>query len=521
MGAHGAASGPDFSTGIPIADLADGETLSGRVGDDPVLLSRFGARFAAVSGACTHYGAPLATGLFDGETVRCPWHHACFNLRTGAALRAPAMDALARWEVEVEDGLIFVRGKMGDAAADARVESDVRNVVIVGGGAAGVACANALRRLGYGGTITMLSADRDPPCDRPNLSKDFLAGTAPAEWLPLRSPDWYEANRVELRLGVEVEQIDVAARRVRTGSGQELAYDRLLLATGSEPNPLRCPGFGGANVFTLRSLADATAIAAQAKPGARAVVVGSSFIGMEAAAALRKRDVSVTVVAPEHVPFEQAFGGDVGRWLQGLHERNGVAFRLGTVASALDGRDVHLASGETLEADFVLVGVGVRPRAELARAAGIPGDGAVPVDEFLETCHAGVFAAGDIAAYPDPVTGEPTRIEHWVHAQRQGEVAAANMLGRRNRFDAVPFFWTEQFGVSLRYVGNGRGWDRSEIDGDLGAGEFIVRYYAGDTHRASAGVGRDLDILKDARRLERQAVAAREPSESAGIKAAQ
>jgi 3-phenylpropionate/trans-cinnamate dioxygenase ferredoxin reductase subunit len=521
MGAQGAASGPDFAAGIPIGDLADGATVSGRVGDDPVLLSRFGDEFVAISGACTHYGAPLASGLFDGETVRCPWHHACFDLRTGAALHAPAMDSLDRWKVDVEDGRVVVRGKMPQAAAAARIESDVRSVVIVGGGAAGVACANALRRLGYGGAITMLSADRDPPCDRPNLSKDFLAGTAPAEWLPLRSPDWYEANRVDLHLGVEVQQVEVAARRVRTASGQEFAYDRLLLATGSEPNPLRASGFDGGNVFTLRTLADAIAIAAQAKPGARAVVIGSSFIGMEAAAALRKRDVSVTVVAPEHVPFEQAFGSEIGRWLQVLHERNGVAFRLGTVASALDGRDVHLASGETLEADFVLVGIGVRPRAELARAAGIPGDGAVPVDEFLETCDRGVFAAGDIAAYPDPLTGEPTRIEHWVHAERQGEVAAANMLGRRQRFDAVPFFWTEQFGVSLRYVGNGRGWDRFETDGDIEAGEFIVRYYDGDTHIASAGVGRDLDILKDARRLEQRAGQAREPRESAGIKAAQ
>jgi NADPH-dependent 2,4-dienoyl-CoA reductase/sulfur reductase-like enzyme len=411
--------------------------------------------------------------------------------------------------------------KIEASAKEARpAPTGVERVVIVGGGAAGLACANELRRLGYAEAITMLSSDGDPPVDRPNLSKDYLAGDAPEEWLPLRPADWYEQNRVELRLGVEVQRIDTDARRVHAASGEELPYDRLLLATGSEPNHLRGPGFHAENVFTLRSLADATAIAAQAKAGTRAAIIGASFIAMEAAAALRKREVEVTVVAPGHVPFEKVFGGEIGSWLQRLHERNGVRFHLGTVASSLDGQELKLANGQSIEADFVLAGIGVRPRAELAETAGIRGGGAVLVDAFLKTSLPDVFAAGDIAAYPDPLTGEPVRIEHWVHAERQGQTAAANMLGLGKRFDSVPFFWTEQYGVSLRYVGHAASWDRVELDGDVGSGDFIARYYDGDKHRASAGVGRDLEILEDERRLERAAANAGEPREAAGIESA-
>ena len=277
MGAQTEAAGPDFSQGISLADIPPEGTLSGRVGDRPILLSRLGGELFAVSGTCTHYGAALASGLVDSETVRCPLHHACFDLRTGAALRAPALDALDRWQVEVEGDNVFVRNKSGSAANDVRAASDnVEKVVIVGGGAAGLACAHELRRLGYAGDITMLSADRDPPCDRPNLSKDYLAGTAPAEWLPLRGQDWYADNRVTLRLGCDVTELDPAGQRVRTAGGEDYSYDRLLLATGSEPNHLRGPGFAGENVFTLRSIGDAAAVAALASPGARALIIGAS-----------------------------------------------------------------------------------------------------------------------------------------------------------------------------------------------------------------------------------------------------
>jgi NADPH-dependent 2,4-dienoyl-CoA reductase/sulfur reductase-like enzyme/nitrite reductase/ring-hydroxylating ferredoxin subunit len=518
MGAQAEAAGPDFTSGIPLEDLADGRTLSGRVGDCPVLLSRFGSEFVAVSGACTHYGAALASGLVERETVRCPLHHACFDLRTGAPLHAPALDPLDRWQVEVHGGTVFVRDKL-EASVERReaAPTGIERVLIIGGGAAGVACANELRRLGYAGAVTMLSADRDPPVDRPNLSKDYLAGTMPSEWLPLRSSQWYADNGVDLRLGVEATRIDAVRRHVHTASGEELPYDRLLIATGSEPNRLRAPGFDRSNVFTLRSLADAAAIAAQAKAGARAVVVGSSFIGLEAAAALRQRDVAVAIVAPEHVPFERAFGTEVGTWLKQLHERNDVRFHLGTVGQSFDGTRMKLANGISIDADFVLVGIGVRPRVRLAESLAMPTDGGVPVDAYLETSEPCIFAAGDIAAFPDLVTGEPTRIEHWVTAERQGQVAAANMLGRRLRFEAVPFFWTEQYGTALRYVGHAPAWDEVRIDGDIDSGDFIARYFTEGEHRASAAVGRDVAILEDEKRFEQEVASRREPAVSAGI----
>jgi NADPH-dependent 2,4-dienoyl-CoA reductase/sulfur reductase-like enzyme len=405
--------------------------------------------------------------------------------------------------------MAFVRDRIkAGAESSERVPADVGRVVIIGGGAAGLACAHELRKLGHRGAITMLSADGDAPCDRPNLSKDYLAGTAPAEWLPLRSDDWYKANGIDLRLGVEVDRVDPVERRILTAARERIDYDRLLLATGSEPNRLRSPGFDGDTVFTLRSMSDAATIGAAAKPGARAVIVGSSFLGLEAAAALRQRGVEVTIVSPEHVPFERTFGAEVGRTLQRLHERNGVRFRLGTVAASYDGRTVKLANGTSADADFALVAIGVRPRVRLAEAMGIRSEGGVPVNAHLETCHPGVFAAGDIAAYPDPRTGEPVRIEHWVTAERQGQVAAANMLGHRRRFDAVPFFWTEQFGVALRYVGHAPGWDKVEIDGDIDVGDFIARYSLDGEHRASVASGRDLAILEDERLFERRNVQA-------------
>jgi NADPH-dependent 2,4-dienoyl-CoA reductase/sulfur reductase-like enzyme/nitrite reductase/ring-hydroxylating ferredoxin subunit len=504
MSAQNEANGPDFATGIPLGEIPDGSTLSGRVGDTAVLLSKFHEKLFAVSGTCTHYGAPLSNGLIAGQVVRCPLHHACFSLRTGAALSAPALDPVDCWRVDVDGGTVFVRDKLdGPEERASRASTGVERIIIIGGGAAGLACANELRRLGYTGAVTMISADPDPPCDRPNLSKDFLAGTAPEDWLPLRSLDWYAQNNVDLLLGVQVQQIDVARRRVQTRRDQHFAYDRLLLATGSEPNRLQGPGFDAANVLTLRSVADARDIAMRAKPGTRAAIVGSSFIGMEAAAALRKRDVAVTVVSPEPVPFERTLGSEIGHWLRRLHERHGVRFHLGTAASSFDGERLQLENREVIDADFVVVGIGVRPRADLARAIGISATGAVPVDAFLETRHAGVFAAGDIAEYPDPLTGEPVRIEHWVTAEGQGQVAAANMLAGKQRYCAVPFFWTEQFGLALRYVGHARTWDETQIDGDVEACDFIARYFRQGRHCASAAVGRDFAILEDEQQLER------------------
>lgn len=503
MGGAATASGPDFSLGVRLSDIAATGLLAGRAGGEAVLLCRVEGELLAVSGACTHYGASLAEGLVDGSTIRCPLHHACFSLRTGAAIAAPALDPLQRWRVELDGVTVFVREKLPFQAPPAR-KSAVGNVVIAGAGAAGLACASELRALGFSGAITMLSEEADPPCDRPNLSKDYLAGAAPEEWIPLRSDAWYAEHSIELRLGTRVLRLDAERRTIHTEGGEDIAFDRLLLATGSEPNRLSAPGFDRSGVLTLRSLADARAVVGRARPGARAVVIGSSFIGLEAAAALRARGVEVDIVSLEKVPFERAFGAEVAAYFQQLHEANGVRFHLGTVASSFDGRSVRLVSGGCIAADFVLVGVGARPRTELARSAGLAIEDGVRVDAFLETSAGGIYCAGDLAAYPDPLTGERIRIQHWVTAQRQGQAAAANMLGLETRFAAVPFFWTEQYGVALRHVGHSSDWDEVAIDGDVAAGDFIARYFERGEHRASAAVGRDLEILEDERRFEQR-----------------
>jgi NADPH-dependent 2,4-dienoyl-CoA reductase/sulfur reductase-like enzyme/nitrite reductase/ring-hydroxylating ferredoxin subunit len=501
VGETASATGPDFSQGIALRDVPAGITLPGRVGDEPVLLSNINGKLFAINGTCTHYGAALADGITDGSAVRCPLHHACFDLRTGVSLRAPALDPLDRWQVEIDGERAFVRAKLQRQPTET-LATDVRRIVIIGGGAAGLACAHELRRLGFVGEITMLSADADPPCDRPNLSKDYLAGTAPEEWLWLRGEDWYKENSIDLRLSTEVSRIDPSKRTVRCRSGDELPFDRLLIATGAEPNRLAVTGFDSPDVHTLRSVADARAIAAKAQAGARAVIIGASFIALEAAAALRHRGVEVDIVSVEEVPLDRVFGAELGVQIQQLHKRHGVRFHLGAVVAGFDGIAVRLADGNAIPADFVVVGIGVRPRTSLAETAGAEVDNGVSVDAYLETSVPGIFAAGDIAAYPQPATGERVRIEHWAVAERQGQVAAANMLGQRRRFKSAPFFWTEQYGVAIRYVGRGSGWDAVTVEGNLESGSLAARYFESGAHRATATIGRDRENLEDELRLE-------------------
>jgi apoptosis-inducing factor 3 len=498
VGEAASASGPDFSQGLALSEIPQEGTIAGRVGDEPVLLSRLGGELFVIGGTCTHYGGHLGNGLARGTTVRCPLHHACFDLKTGAVLRAPALDPVDRWLVEVEGDRAFVRRRIEPSPeSNPSIGAGIDRIVIVGGGAAGLACANQLRRRGFGGEVTILSADADPPCDRPNLSKDYLAGTAPEEWLWLRGEDWYASNRIGLHLGAEVMAVNPSVRKVTLSSGKDFEYDRLLIATGSEPNRLALPGFDHPNVLTLRSVADARTIASKASPGARAVVVGASFIALEAAAALRHRKVEVDIVSVEELPLERVFGAELGEKLQRLHESNGVRFHLSAVLSAFDGEAVTLASGEQIPAEFVLIGIGVRPRTRVAAVAGLSLDNGVLVDARLETSQPGIYAAGDIAAYPDPFSGEPVRVEHWTVAERQGEIAAANMLGGSELFDSAPFFWTEQFGLTIRYVGRASGWDTVTLEGSFEDRSLIARYFADGVHCATATIGRDEENLED------------------------
>ena len=490
-------SGPDLIKGVVLTDLADGAMLVGHVGANEVLLARRGAEVFAVDAHCTHYHAGLADGLMVGETVRCPWHHACFDLRSGEALRSPALSPLACWKVEQRSGTVFVREKLV-AQPRARANSASKapeRIVIVGGGAAGFAAAEMLRREHYQGSIVMLSNDDAAPVDRPNLSKDYLAGTAPEDWLPLRPDGFYNENKIELRLSANAIDIDRGLREVLLGNGGKVAFDRLLLATGAEPIRLPIPGFDGPIVHTLRSLADCRAIIAAARDARRVVVIGASFIGLEVAASLRKRKIEVHVVAPEKRPMERVLGPQMGDFIRKLHEENGVQFHLEDSAAAIEGRRVKLTSGGTLEADLVVAGVGVRPRIELAQKAGLTIDRGVTVNAYLETSDPNIFAAGDIARWPDPHSGANIRVEHWVVAQRQGATAARNMLGAREKFDHVPFFWSQHYDVPINYVGHAETWDEIGVDGDVAAKDCVLRFMQEGRTLAVASIYRDVDSL--------------------------
>lgn len=489
--------GPDLTKGVSLADFNDGKLL-GHVGDEDVLLVQAGSEIFAIEPSCSHYHGPLAEGLVVGDTIRCPWHHACFSLRSGEATRPPALNALAVWDVTRDRDNIIVQRKREAPKPSAahRSAPTPEKFVIVGGGAAGFAAAETLRREGFAGAITMLSSDGAMPVDRPNLSKDYLAGNAPEDWLPLRSEDYYHDAGIDLRLNTNVSAIDPKTRSVTLGNGDKLPFDRLLLATGAEPIKLQIPGADQPHVHTLRSVADSRAIIKAAGSARRVLVIGASFIGLEVAASLRARKLEVHVVAPEERPMQRVLGPEMGDFVRALHEENGVNFHLKDTVEKLDGTRATLKSGSVIEADLVVVGIGVKPRLALAEHAGLAADRGVSVSEYLETSVAGIFAAGDIARWPDPHSRHTIRVEHWVVAERQGQTAARNMLGKRERFDAVPFFWSQHYDVPINYVGHAESFDDIALDGSIKDKDCLLKYRKDGRVLAVASIYRDLDSLK-------------------------
>lgn len=489
--------GPDLAAGIPFTAFDGKNLLQGHVGRKSVVLARVGEEILAVGATCTHYSGPLGEGIVVGDTIRCPWHHACFSLRTGEALAAPAFDPLPCWKVERRDGKIFVTGKREKAEGqrDRDKSRDPESIVIVGGGAAGFAAAEMLRRRDYSGRLIMLSEDADAPYDRPNLSKDYLAGTAEEAWMPLRAETFYADNDIDLRLRTTVTSIDTQQRTVTTGDGLSFPFERLLLATGAEPVHLRIPGAERAHVFTLRSMADCRAIIEKAGTAKTAVILGAGFIGLEVAASLRHRGLAVHVVTQDARPFETVLGADLGDFIRSVHEEHEVQFHLNATIAGIEERTALLSNGREVDADLVIIGVGVRPRVALAQKAGIEVERGIQVDEYLETNVAGVFAAGDAARWRDPVSGEHRRVEHWAVAERQGQAAAANMLGLRRPFLDVPFFWSAHYDMTINYVGHAPAWDEIEIDGSLSGRDCMAGYKKGGKIVAVATIGRDRQSL--------------------------
>ncbi|HEX7191041.1 MAG TPA: FAD-dependent oxidoreductase [Thermoanaerobaculia bacterium] len=477
----------DFKQGAAFSDIADGGMLAGEFEGEQVLIARRGDDLYAIGATCTHYSGPLAEGLMVGTEVRCPWHHACFDLRTGEATRAPALIPVACYSVERRGDQVVITGKKETSPEKVKAPSSLRSVGIIGAGPAGNAAAGMLRRRGFEGSVALIGAE--DPVDRPNLSKDYLAGNAPEEWMPLPVPENIE------RITRRTTSLDRRTKTVAFDDGSSRTFDAILLATGAEPVRLRLPGGDLPHVHYLRTLADSRAIVAAATAGKRAVILGSSFIGLEVAASLRMREVDVTIVAPEAHPLARVLGEEVGKWVQSLHEEHGVHFHLGTTGKSIEADRVILGDGAEVPADLVVLGVGVWPNVALAEAAGIQVEQGIVVDEFLRTSATGIFAAGDVALWPERISGRRTRVEHFVVAERHGQVAAENILGMRKAFRSAPFFWSAHYDVTIAYVGHATDFDAVEVRGSLADKRALIAYRKGGRILAVATVFLDAESL--------------------------
>ena len=473
----------------------DGGILVGTVGKDQVFVWRSGNRLKAYSANCPHLGGPLNQGIIVGATIRCPWHHACFDLATGEATAAPAFDALPEYQVIFDDNRFSVQSPRAQTPRrrDER-DAPLGTMAIVGGGAAGFAAADAMRKRGWSGAISIFSEEKEQPYDRTLLTKDYLEGAYGDDRLPIARHSLTDLG-VDFEGGASVQQIDPRNKQLRLTNGEVRPYNKLLLATGSAPKRLEVPGGDLPHVMVLRSLQDCRRLLAKAIPGARVAVVGGSFIAMETAASLVGRGLSVDVIAPEKHPLEKVFGRELSDLILAAHAAKGVRLHLGAKVARIEGKQALLQGDDHIDADIVVVGIGVEPRLQLAKAAGLSLDRGILVNSRLQTSDPDIFAAGDVARWPDPHTGESIRVEHWVVAERQGQVAASNMLGADEAFAMVPFFWTKHFDLSIRYVGHAEKWDETIVEGDLPHRDALVRFRRAGSDLAVATVERDEQSL--------------------------
>ncbi len=483
-------TGPDFTVGLAMSDLAENVPFLGHAQGEAIVLVRTGADVRALGATCSHYGGPLAEGLVVGETLRCPWHHACFELRTGDAVGAPALNPIACYEVQRRGDRVIVGPKKSQSPPPPPQKSPAA-VVIVGAGAAGAAAAERLRHLGYGGPITLIGNEASGPVDRPNLSKDYLAGTAPEEWVSLRTRKFYDEINVGLIYDDTAVELNPTRKTVVLESGRTLSYDALLLAMGAQPMRLPIQGSALPHVFTLRTLADARGIIEAARTARHAVVIGSSFIGLEVAASLRARNLEVDVVSRDRLPLERLLGARLGQFVQEVHQDHGVHFHLASSIRAIHPHAVELDNGDMLAADLVVLGVGVKPRTGLAEKAGLKVAEGIIVDSFLRTSAPSVWAAGDVARYPEVRLRKTVRIEHWVVAQRHGQAVARDMLGLGAPFRDVPFFWSQHYDVTFAYVGHAGTEDTIEVMGSIPKRDATAVYRHEGRVVAVVTIGRD------------------------------
>ncbi len=512
---------------LPEIDLTDAASLpEGALktfptpNDGPeVLLTRQQGQVHAFAPNCPHYGAPLEKGKVVAGKLVCPWHHACFKVENGHLCEPPALDDLPAYAVREAGGRILVQVPENPPASTDKPEAtptaevggtppppvappaDTCTFVIVGGGAAGEFAAQTLRREGFAGRVVLVSAEDKIPYDRTKLSKAYLAGKAKPDALPLREREFYAQQKIELLTGTRVTGVDTAKQEIQLEGQPPLRYDQLLLAPGGTPNLLpKLPGHDLPGVLPLRTQADADALLGATKDAREVVVIGSSFIGMEAASSLAAEGRQVTVIAQEKVPFARVLGPEIGAMFQQLHEEKGVKFETEAEVTALVGEGGHvtgvqLKTGQILPAQAVVLGVGVRPATEFLQTTfPLEKDGGLAVDEFLQAAE-NVYAAGDIARFPLAATGQPTRIEHWRVAQQHGQAAARNMLGQREKFTGAPFFWTQQYGKSLRYAGHAERWDEIIYQGEVAKQDFLAFYVLDTRIIAAAGMNHDAEMI--------------------------
>ncbi len=474
---------------LAVEELRDREMREVSAADKKILLTKIDGNLHAVDAACPHYGVSLAKGLLSGDRVICPWHKSCFRVTDGALLEPPALDDLRSYPVSVRNGRIFV-DISGEAKTATRVPQEKcgqgSTVVIVGAGAAGVFAAETLRKENFGGRIVLISKEAELPYDRTKLSKEFLSGNDGVDKLPLRPENFYTERSIERVTG----NVTSISSNVELEDGSHFDFDSLLLAPGSLPRTLDVPGADLGNVFTLRSEKDAQQILEASPRGSRAVLAGGSFIALEAASCFALRKIPTVVVLPQKVPFENQLGAEVGQVFKDWHESHGVEFRSEAKVSRFEGtgvvRQVVLETGERLPADVVVIGIGVRPATDFVRNLKKSEDGGILTDRYLNAGN-NIFVAGDAAAHPD-------RIEHWRVAEQQGRVAAQNILGRKQPFDSVPYFWTNHFGTRFDYLGRATRWDEVIFKAGPQPPAFLAYYVVQGKVVAAAACQHDLEI---------------------------
>ena len=391
-----------------------------------------------------------------------------------------------------------------------RFHSLDQTFVIVGASLAGAKAAETLRAEGFDGRVVMIGAEAERPYERPPLSKDYLRGEVEREKVYVHDEAFYAANEIELRLGRTAVNVDLSINEVALDDGKRLRYDRLLLATGAEPRRLSVAGEALDGVLYLRSVGDSDALRERLDRGGSVVVIGAGWIGAEVAASARQCGLDVTVIDPAEVPLSRVLGSEVGAIYRDLHTDHGVRMLMGTGVASLEGSTdverVRTSDGRTIDCDLVVVGVGVRPRAQLAAQAGLYVDDGVLVDEYLQTSMPGVFAAGDVAMTHYPFYGRRIRVEHWANALHQGPVAGRNMLGRSEAYDRLPYFFSDQYDVGMEYAGLAPTWDRVVFRGDPASREFIAFWLVQDRVVAGMNVG-VWDVADQIQRLIRERVA--------------